>query len=72
MSQDCVVGVYESLKKAGQAVRALEESGFPDDQVSLITFQVTNELEEPSVVQSGDEAEKTTAVGAASGGLLGL
>ena len=72
MSQDCAVGVYESLKEAGQAVRDLDESGFPADQVSLVTFQVTNALEEPSVVESGDEAEKATTVGAATGGLLGL
>lgn len=72
MSQDCTVGVYDSFKDASEAIRALDEAGFPHDQVSFVTFRVEDQLEQPAAVQSGDEAEKATAVGAASGGLLGL
>jgi hypothetical protein len=44
MPEQSVVGVYETLAKAEQAVRELDRQGFPLQQVSIIGHDADREL----------------------------
>jgi hypothetical protein len=72
--RESVVAVYESLDQAKDAVRALEQAGFPPEQVSLVTRSLRREMpgDEERVVEKDDKAETDARQGAALGGLVGL
>jgi hypothetical protein len=72
MSENCVVGIYESFGKAKDAVQVLEGSTFPSSQISLATHSVGDDLTSKKAVQYGDESETGAAAGAGIGGLVGV
>jgi hypothetical protein len=71
-ARESVVAIYESLDQAKAAVQALEQAGFPHDQVSLVTRNVKRQLDRSDVVEKDDQAEPDARKGAALGGLVGL
>jgi len=71
MSDQCSVAVYASFKNAEVGLRALHDAGFPEQQVSLVTHDVAQEVLEAHVLQYGDKSVEHMAKGAGAGGLLG-
>lgn len=72
MNQECVVGVYDSLKQAAQAIHILDRGGFPTRQVSVIA---SGRLDKPELVQNlpiADDSLRDAAIGAGLGGILGV
>ncbi|HEX6961465.1 MAG TPA: hypothetical protein VF175_06330 [Lacipirellula sp.] len=72
MYQDCVVGVFESVSDARDAVDQLEQEGWGAAHVSLITRANESELDATSPLDQGDRMEKSAALGAAAGSAIGL
>jgi hypothetical protein len=72
MSEQCVVAVYDSFAKAKMGVQKLEATGYPTNQISLVTRSLTDQVPEREELQYGDETEKSAATGAGLGGLVGL
>jgi hypothetical protein len=71
MSIESVVAVYSSFDDATRGIQALDDSGFPHRQVSLVSHQ--NEEQVPrNETKPGDESEHQAVKGAAFGGLLGM
>jgi hypothetical protein len=62
------VAVYDSIDQAWNAIRELEESQIPPNQVSLVAYDVPQEEN----LQYGDNTEQNAARGAGVGGLVGL
>lgn len=71
-STDAVVGVYDSMKDAEAAVRALLEQGVPADQVSIVGQDLHSETEVHGFVSTGDVAKTGAKTGAWVGGLFGV
>jgi electron transfer flavoprotein alpha/beta subunit len=71
MQRDCVVGVFDSIEDAREAVERLKEEGWRSE-VSLITRGKESELDATSPLDQGDRMEKSAALGAAAGSALGL
>jgi uncharacterized membrane protein len=72
MDEECVVGVYDSLAKAEQAVHILNRAGFAPDRISLVAARLEDR---PDVVQDlkmGDDSLRDAAIGAGLGGVLGV
>jgi hypothetical protein len=72
MPEQRVVGVYDTLAKAEQAVRELDREGFPIQQVSIIGQDPERELKVQGYVTVADEAKIGIDTGALAGGVLGL
>jgi len=72
MNEECVVGVYESLKKAEQAVRILRRGDFPWEQVSLVSSGLADKPEVAQVLEMGDDSIRDAAIGAGLGGVVGV
>ena len=71
-STDAVVGVYDSMKDAEAAVRALLEQGVPADQVSIVGQDLHSETEVHGFVSTGDVAKTGAKTDAWVGGLFGV
>ena len=71
MSEQSVIGVYESLSKAEEAVYKLDWAGFPIKQVSIVGQHLEQE-EVQGYVTVADIARKGLRAGAWAGGLFGL
>jgi hypothetical protein len=72
MPEQSVVGVYETLAKAEQAIRQLDHAGFPIKQVSIIGHDSDRELQVQSYVTVADEAKQGISSGALAAGALGM
>jgi hypothetical protein len=72
MNQQCVVGVMESLGDARAVLERLEQAGFTEDQVSLVTSNVEKQLEDEEMLEYGDTTGAKAAKGAGIGGLVGF
>jgi hypothetical protein len=72
VSSHSVVGVYDDLSKAEQAVRALDRAGLPIKQVSIVAQNLESEREVHGYVTRGDVARSGAGTGAWVGGLFGL
>jgi uncharacterized membrane protein len=72
MNNESIVAVYGKFSDAANAIRYLDQRGFPHDQVSLVTSATDRHLPRETTIQAGDEAENQAAAGATVGGLLGL
>ena len=70
-SIESVVAVYDSFEAASEGIHALDLSGFPHRQVSLVSHWNEEDLPRREV-KPGDESERQAATGAAFGGLLGV
>lgn len=71
MHRDAVVAVFSTAEIARKAVARLDRAGVKS-HVSLITRGHESELDALSLVDHGDQMEKTAAIGAAAGATIGL
>lgn len=67
-----VIGVFGSLSEAETAVRQLDRSGFPIEQVSIVTKDLESEKEVHGYVTTGDIAARGAGMGVWVGGIFGL
>ena len=72
MSEQSVIGVYETMSKAEEAIGALGRSGFPITQVSITAQNLESEKEIHGYVTAGDVAKTGASTGAWVGGLFGV
>jgi hypothetical protein len=72
MPEQAVIGVYETLATAEQAVRQLDRGGFPIQQVSIIGHDSDRELKVEGYVTVADEAKQGMRSGAVAAGVLGM
>jgi uncharacterized membrane protein len=72
MSEQSVIGVYESMSKAEEAIRKLDHEKFPIRQISVIGQNVEHEKEVCGYVTVEDVARQGVSTGALAGGLFGL
>jgi hypothetical protein len=72
MPEQSMLGVYDTLAKAEQAVRELDREGFPIQQVSVIGHDPERELKVQDYVAVEDEAKQGIRSGTLAAGVLGL
>jgi hypothetical protein len=72
VAEHSVVGVYETLGEAENAVRSLGDGGFPIQQVSIIAQHLEDDRRVHGYVTSCDVAKSSAATGAWVGGIFGL
>jgi hypothetical protein len=72
MNEQSVIGVYDSMPKAEDAVRALGTGGYPIQQISVVAQDLQSEKQVHGFVTAGDLAKGGAATGAWVGGLFGL
>jgi hypothetical protein len=72
MAQQSIVGVYDTLSQAEDAVRTLNRAGFPIQQVSILARDLTSERQVNGFLTAGDVATQGVSTGAWLGGLFGL
>jgi uncharacterized membrane protein len=72
MADESVIGVYDDMAKAEEAVRTLEKSGFPIKQVSIVAQDLKSDNQVHGYVASGDVASSGAGAGAWVGGLFGV
>lgn len=72
VKDECLVGTFANHEAAEQAIRLLQQHGFAADQLALVAqdFQGRPELRE--AVSHDDKTHTKAAIGAGTGGLLGL
>ena len=72
MAEECVVAVYPDTLRAKSAIDKLIASGFPQQNISLVTASLKNE---PAAVKRalelGDQSEKDAVIGAGIGAAVG-
>jgi uncharacterized membrane protein len=66
---ETIVGLFDTYEQADQAVQALYESGYQNQEISVLMRQkpVSDQLED----DPGEDVVKKTGIGAASGGVAG-
>lgn len=72
MHSDSVVGVFKSASDARQTVERLHREGWGSSEVSLVTRGRESELDATSLIDQGDQMERSAAIGAAAGAAVGL
>jgi uncharacterized membrane protein len=72
MKEYSVVSIYETMTEAEDAIRQLDEGGFPIKQVSLVAQNLQSEREVHGFLTTGDVALDGATAGAWVGGLFGL
>jgi hypothetical protein len=72
MADQSVVGVYDAMSDAENAVHTLNQAGFPIRQVSIVGQNLQSESQIHGYVTAGDVAKGSAKTGAWLGGLFGL
>jgi uncharacterized membrane protein len=72
MSEQSVIGVYNTMSEAEQAVHGLDKGGFPIKQVSIVAQDMQSEKEVHGYVTAGDVAKAGANTAAWVGGFFGL
>jgi len=72
MSEQSVIGVYNTMSEAEEAVRMLDKGNFPIKQVSIVAQDMKSEKEVHGYVTTGDVAKSSAGTGAWVGGIFGL
>jgi uncharacterized membrane protein len=72
MAEECVVGVYDSLTKAQQAMHILDRGDFPVEQISLVTRDLMDQHALVDELKMGDDSVHDAAIGAGLGGVVGV
>jgi hypothetical protein len=72
MAQQCVVGVFGSRNLTRVVIEGLEQAGFSEEQVSLVTTNVEQQVENEEMLDYGDKSAEKATKGAGMGGLAGL
>jgi hypothetical protein len=71
-TQQSVVGVYNTLEQAEHTVRALDQTGFPVKQVSILARDIQDEKKVHGYVTACDVSKSGAHTGAWVGGIFGL
>lgn len=72
LTQDSVVGTFETMWATEDAIRTLAKSAFPIEQVSVVAQDLESEQQVHGFVSVGDVAVRGAGTGAWLGGLFGL
>ena len=72
MADQSVIGTFDTVQGAEDAIRALNQGGFPIQQVSIIGQDLKSERDVHGFVTTGDVAKTGAGIGAWVGGLFGL
>jgi hypothetical protein len=72
MSEQGVIGIYDSISKAEEAVYKLDRGGFPTKQVSIVAQHLQSERRVNGYVTVSDVGRTDAMTGAWLGGLVGL
>jgi uncharacterized membrane protein len=72
MSDQSVVGVYNSMDEAEKAVHALDKAKFPIQQVTIVTKDIATEKKVHGYVTACDVSKAGAKTGAWVGGIFGL
>ncbi len=72
MATQSVVGVYDTMDAAEEAVHTLAQSNFPIQQVSLVSQNLQSERTVHGFITTRDVAKSGAGIGAWTGGLFGL
>ena len=72
MSEQSVIGVYNTMSEAEEAVHLLDKGNFPIKQVSVVAQDMQSEKEVHGYVTAGDVAKAGAGTGAWVGGFFGL
>jgi uncharacterized membrane protein len=67
-----VIGVYDTLEEAEQAIERLHEEGVSLEDVSIVGQGLQSETKIHGFVTTGDLAKESAGVGAFFGGLMGM
>lgn len=70
--QSSVVGIYDTMLAAEEAIHALDQASFPLKQVSIVAQNLESEKEIQGYITVGDVAMSGASTGAWVGGLFGL
>ncbi len=72
MTNECVVGVFDSMTAAETAVHILDRAGFAPDHVSIVARHVDPASNVGQELTQGDDSMRDAVVGATLGGLVGI
>ncbi len=72
MSEQSVIGVYQTMSEAEEAVRMLDKGKFPIKQVSFVAQNMESVKEVHGYVTAGDVAKSGAGTGGWVGGIFGL
>ena len=72
MTDQSIVGVYETMEQAEEAVRKLDQGGYPIKQVSVVAANLQTEKEVRGFITAGDLAKGGAGTGAWVGGFFGI
>lgn len=72
MTEQSVIGVYPTMSQAEEAVRKVDQGGFPIKQVSIVGQDLQSENQVQGYITAGDVAKRGAGIGAWAGGLFGL
>ena len=72
MNQQSVVGVYDVVSKAENAIQSLDRAGFPIKQVSIVAKDLESEREVHGYVTACDIAKGSAGTAAWLGGFFGI
>ena len=73
MSERSVVGIYETMERAEEAVHTLDQAGFPVKHISIVTQNLASDQTVHGYITTGDDlTPRGAATGAWVGGLLSL
>lgn len=72
MNEGCVVGVFNDLAHAQEAVHVLDRGDFPTEQVSFISKSLKEHPEILEDIEMGDDAARDAAAGAGLGAIVGV
>jgi uncharacterized membrane protein len=72
VSEQSVVGVYQSMDEAEKAVHALDKAKYPINQVTIVTKDIATEKKVHGYVTACDVSKQGAQAGAWVGGIFGL
>src|SRR6516165_3458206 len=72
MSEQSVVGVYNTMDDAEHAVHALDQAKYPIQQVTIVTKDISTEKKVHGYVTACDVSKAGATSGAWLGGIFGL
>jgi uncharacterized membrane protein len=73
MAEHSVVGIYDTMAQAEEAVHTLDQAGFPVKQVSIVTQNLASDKTTHGFITPGDDlSPRGAATGAWVGGLVSL
>jgi hypothetical protein len=73
MAEHSVVGIYDTMAQAEEAVHTLDQAGFPVKHISIVTQSLASNKTVHGYITPGDDlTPRGAAIGAWMGGLLSV